>query len=126
MLIAVPRVIKEPVGDLTVYVSVMPCVTEGEVVERLRASMSITSLDDVEYYPYLFGGIIVVRGNEVLARYEFDGFVRVEKVRSKYPKFKLPKEIQGCYQFDEEALCFSRERCNGCLPVDNIGLRFIV
>ncbi|MCI2415570.1 MAG: hypothetical protein MPF33_10090 [Candidatus Aramenus sp.] len=126
MLVAVPRVIRETVDDLEVYISVMPCMTEGEVVEKLKKAMTLTSLDEVKYYPYLFGGIIVLRGNSVLVRYEFDGFVKVESVRNKYHKFKVAPEIQGCYQFDNEAVCFFKDRCDGCLPVDNIGLRFIV
>jgi hypothetical protein len=124
-LIAIPSTIYEKYKNYTVVVAVLPTITKGEIIDKLRNSMSITVCDYPECYPLLFGGIFVFLDNKILTRYEFDGYVRIDQ--KKYEEFNINDFIkEKCYTFEKETLCFTKSKCDDCIPIDNVGLRFIV
>lgn len=133
MRIAVPKVIYKKYKEYTIAIAVLPPIDNGEVVEILKKNMRISDCTDkLLCYPSIFGGIFVFKREIIVSRIEYTGyFCKSEKREAEFSinEFlrKMSRNESACFQFEDSAYCFSNKKTNdSCIPIDNIGLRFIV
>lgn len=133
MKIAVPRIIYENYKDYTIAIAVLPVIDRGEVVDTLKKNMRISDCTNKFLcYPSIFGGIFVFKHESIISRIEYSGYLcksDKREVEFNINEFlrKITSEESVCFRFEKSAYCFSTKKMDSsCLPIDNVGLRFIV
>ncbi|AWR96632.1 hypothetical protein DFR86_03065 [Acidianus sulfidivorans JP7] len=133
MIIAIPKIIYEKYHEYTIAISTLPVTKEGKVIDILKRSMRISDCKDkMLCYPSILGGIFIFKDSSIVSRLEYSGFLCSDK-NQKAREFNINNFLRlndheiSCFKFDSDAYCFSNKKIdNLCVPIDNIGLRFIV
>lgn len=133
MRVAVPRIMYERYKDYILAIAILPTTDKGEVIESLKKRMRISDCKDkLLCYPSIFGGIFIFKRESIVARIEYSGYLcKSDKDAAEFEinEFlrKLNNGEDSCFKFESSSYCFSRRKINSsCIPIDNIGLRFIV
>lgn len=129
ILASIPTIIRKTKGEIVVYISVYPLITNNEILDNLKQNLDIEeSCKDIDFaqcFTMLYGGIVISKNNTI-KRIELEGCVK-EGVSSKdFDPNEFLHNPYDCYNFDQGTLCFSNKKENECKMIDNIGLRFII
>lgn len=129
--VSVPQVSLFHMRDLVIGVAHLPILTRGEVVEKLRDTMRLSScVDPLICLPSLYGGIILFKQSKPALRVEYDGFfaLRGEECKASLEEFisALSKGKEACIQVNEGTLVITPRTLEGGVRIDVIGVRFIV
>ncbi|ARM75110.1 hypothetical protein [Acidianus manzaensis] len=133
MKIAIPKIIYEKNAEYTLAFAVLPTTDKGEVIDILKKNMRISECNDIILcYPSIFGGIFIFKNNIIVSRIEYQGYICNNKDQNAL-QFNINDFLQidgkdiSCFRFEKNSYCFSHKKINeSCIPIDNIGLRFIV
>ena len=128
IIASIPYVIKKTVGEITVYIAVIPpIVTKDEFLDELpKSGFSIEKAckgDKALCYAKAFGGVVISNGKSFVHKY-LEGYVYEGDRGEEFTPYRFEENPYNCFTFNDSTLCFTKER-RGRM-IDNVGLRYII
>ncbi|QKR00534.1 hypothetical protein GWK48_09230 [Metallosphaera tengchongensis] len=132
MRVVVPSISLFRFGEYTLGIAHYPLQTSGELLERVKNTMRLSSCSDKEScYPMIFGGIILFERGSPVWRLEYENYFEVtmeEHCRTSLSQF-LDASSRGeetCLKGEGWSLFLRASKCANCKKVDPMGIRAIV